>query len=185
MTRVGVLALQGGFSLHITAVCHLGYSPCEIRKPNQLADLDVLIIPGGETSALLELMQPWGFLAAIRQFADRGGRIIGTCAGSILLASQVQPEQDSLKLIDMTIARNAYGRQQESFVAKSDPSKSFSDPVSLAFIRAPKIIAVGDAVKVLLTHNDDPVLLQQDQHFAATFHPELSAPEVLQYCLSV
>jgi pyridoxal 5'-phosphate synthase pdxT subunit len=183
---VGILALQGDVDLHRVAFSALGCDVIDIRQPHQLSSIDRLVIPGGESTALLKLMFPWNFLEAIKRFNKP---IFGTCAGAILLASQVQPQQSSLELIDMTIERNAYGRQIDSFVATGEviDSALTGDSVSLTFIRAPRIMSVGSAASVLVTHENAPVLVQQNNCLAATFHPEMnaSAVEVLRYFLSL
>jgi 5'-phosphate synthase pdxT subunit len=183
---VGILALQGDVALHVKCLEELGLSPVLVRMPEQLKDLDGLIIPGGESTALLKLAEPIGMLEAIKNFARGGGNIFGTCAGAIILAREVtNPSQASLQLIDITIERNAYGRQLDS----SDVTgRSFlpGGPASLplTFIRAPRISSVGKKVKVLVEYKGDPVLARQDNILAATFHPELSGSlEVYKYWL--
>ena len=175
-TSVGILALQGGFALHAKAIAELGVATQLVRRPEQLAGLTHLVIPGGESSALLTLMAPWDFIAAIRTFIAEGGRVLGTCAGAILLAKTVTPTQATLGVLDISVARNAYGRQRESFQSEGEVvTKDWGEStVPLVFIRAPKITAVGAGVTVLVQHGDDPVLVQQGGVMAATFHPELS-----------
>ena len=157
-----------------------------VRMPEQLKDLGGLIIPGGESTALLKLAEPIGMLHAIKSFARGGGNVFGTCAGAIILAREVtNPAQASLQLIDISIERNSYGRQLDS----SDVTgRSFlpSGPAALplTFIRAPRISSVGKSVKVLAEYESDPVLVRQDNIMAATFHPELSGSlEVYKYWL--
>ena len=170
--KIGILALQGGVDLHRLAFHKAGCDVVEIKKPTQLAEIDRLIIPGGESTALLKLMAPWDFLAAIKSF-DRP--ILGTCAGAILLANQVSPSQSSLQLIDMTVKRNAYGRQVDSFNADGKVEAGLlNETIPLAFIRAPQIESVGPRADVLVTHDGKPVLVQQHNILAATFHPEMT-----------
>ncbi len=175
MSQVGVLALQGGVQPHVAVLQQLGCDPVLVTKPGQLKSLDRLIIPGGESSALLKLMRPWGFLLAIQQFAREGKVIMGTCAGCILLATDLSPVQDSAGVIDIGVERNAYGTQLDSF---TDTSNDVADclgvcSLPLVFIRAPKISRVGSKVSVLVSHKGDAVLVQQDNILCATFHPEL------------
>ncbi len=174
--KVGVLALQGDVNLHAKALEQLDTKVTFIKKPGQLSAVDGLIIPGGESTTLLKLAEPLGLLEAIQHFAASGKHIFGTCAGAILLASKVtSPAQTSLGLIDITIERNAYGRQINSFDnsgQKCEPLGTGKLPVT--FIRAPRITKAGDTVEVLATHQDEPVLVQQHNILAATFHPELT-----------
>jgi pyridoxal 5'-phosphate synthase pdxT subunit len=186
---VGVLALQGGVDLHKLAFSALGCQVVEVRQPKHLVGVDRLVIPGGESTALLKLMQPWDFLSVIREYQSAGNPILGTCAGAILLAQTVLPEQESLQLMDITVERNAYGRQIDSFVAEGSvvDAQWAVGPIPLAFIRAPKICLVGSQARVLVTHQDDPVLVQQGNCLAATFHPEATQSNftVLRYFMSL
>jgi 5'-phosphate synthase pdxT subunit len=190
--RVGVLALQGDFALHAKALARCGgaspgassgeVSPgpeieiVEVRKPAQLDDLDGLIMPGGESTTLLKLMDAWGFVPALEKFHAGGRPIFGTCAGLILLAREVTgPAQFSLGLIDVDVERNAYGRQRESFkaagIAQLDGRRV---PVTMVFIRAPRIRRVGEGVATLARHGDEAVMARQGTILVATFHPELT-----------
>ncbi len=172
---VGVLALQGGFAAHQNQLNKLNVKNRLVKKPEELQGLSGLIIPGGESSTLLKLMAPFNWLSALRQFSQQGGAIFGTCAGMILLANEVSPDQDSLGLIDMSVVRNAYGRQQESFITTTnDVDVSMTAPLELVFIRAPKITRCGPDVDVLVSLADQPVMVRQGNAFAASFHPELS-----------
>ena len=166
--NVGVLALQGGFELHQQALAASGFSTVLIRKPDQLNGVDALVIPGGESSALLKLMAPWDFLSAIQAFAEKQ-KVVGTCAGAILMAKEVLPAQSSLSLIEMSVRRNAYGRQIESFIGAADEHKT-----KLVFIRAPEITSAGSAVQVKLHCDGKPVCVQQGNAMAMTFHPEMA-----------
>src|SRR5438876_8484702 len=174
--RVGVLALQGDFALHARALAKCGVEAVEVRKPAELEDVAGLIIPGGESTTLLKLMDAWDFAPAIEKFHAGGKPIFGTCAGLIILAREVEsPRQFSLGLIDVTVERNAYGRQRESFEA-SGVATLDAGPVQLemVFIRAPRIRRVGPSVQVLAEYEGEPVMARQGRVLVATFHPELT-----------
>src|SRR5947209_3450734 len=172
--KVGVLALQGDFEAHRRRLQELGAEAVLIRKPEQLDDIGALIIPGGESSTFLWHLEQQGFLARLRDFI-RLKPTFGTCAGAILLASEVtNPPQPSLAALDITIERNAYGRQVNSFIGHVQTSMP-GGPLEAVFIRAPKISRSGSAVEVLAREGNDPVLVRQGHVMAATFHPELSA----------
>lgn len=183
-TRIGVLALQGDFALHARALEKCGVEAVEVRKPGELDGVDGLVMPGGESTTLLKLMDAWDFVPALEKFHDAGKPIFGTCAGLILLAREVEsPTQFSLGFIDVTVERNAYGRQRESFEA-SGTAKLGPEPVQLemVFIRAPRITRVGPGVQVLAEHGGEPVMARQDRVLVATFHPELTdSANVHQY----
>lgn len=171
--RVGVLALQGDFEAHEKALRRAGAEPVEVRTAAQLGDIDALIIPGGESTTMLKLIDSEGMFEALRDFGERRP-IFGTCAGAILLASEVSnPPQPSLGLMDIAIERNAYGRQLQSRVAHLAPEGLDAD-LEAVFIRAPIIRRVGEEAKVLARYAGDPVLVEQGRHLVATFHPELS-----------
>ncbi|MDF1795059.1 MAG: pyridoxal 5'-phosphate synthase glutaminase subunit PdxT [Coxiellaceae bacterium] len=173
---IGVLALQGGFAAHQAHLESLGVNHCQVRKPEHLHQCEGLIIPGGESSALLKLMAPLNWLQAIAEFAAQGKMIFGTCAGLILLAKTVSPPQVSLGLIDIDVERNAYGRQLNSFIQNLSEIDAVLaiNQFEAVFIRAPKIKALGDKVQVLIRHQQQPVLVQQENIIVASFHPELS-----------
>ena len=174
--RIGVLALQGDFALHARALQKCGVEAVEVRKPVELDQVDGLIMPGGESTTLLKLMDAWGFVPALEKFHSAGKPIFGTCAGLILLAREVEsPKQFSLGLIDVTVERNAYGRQRESFEAAGTAHLD-TKPVRLemVFIRSPRIRRVGPDVQVLAEHGGEPVMARQDRVLVATFHPELT-----------
>ncbi len=175
--KIGVLALQGDFALHTEALERCGAEPVLVRKPEELADLDGLVIPGGESTTLLRLMDAWNFVPAIEKFHAAGKPIFGTCAGLILLARDVSsPSQFSLGLIDVGVERNAYGRQRESFEARATATLGGTPAqIELVFIRAPRIRRVGPGVQTLVTHAGDPVMAQQGTVLVAAFHPELTA----------
>lgn len=172
--RIGVLALQGNYALHQKALESLAVDAPLVYKPEQLSDCDGLIIPGGESTALLRLMTPLDWQQAIREFKASSKKIFGTCAGMILCAHDVEPEQQSLNLIDITVSRNAYGRQLDSHVVKGQCNSSLLgvDELEMVFIRAPKVTRVGETVITLATCSDVPVLVQQDNVLCAAFHPE-------------
>ncbi len=177
--KIGVLALQGDFEAHGKAVRGLGGDVVEVRRVAELQELDGLILPGGESTTLLNLMgdEPW--FESLRSFHARGGTIFGTCAGAILLAREVtHPEQPSVGLLDVTVQRNAYGRQLDSFETEIEV-KGFSGTHPAVFIRAPRFTRVGEGVEVLARAGDDPVFVRQGSLLAATFHPELTAGPVI------
>jgi 5'-phosphate synthase pdxT subunit len=174
--KIGVLALQGDFSLHARALARCGAEAVEVRKPEQLADLDGLIMPGGESTTLLKLMQEWGFVPALEKFHRAGKPIFGTCAGLILLARDVEnPRQLSLGFIDVAVERNAYGRQRESFEAEGTATLNGRGvPLEMVFIRAPRIRRTGPGVETLASHGGDVVMAREGSVLVATFHPELT-----------
>jgi len=173
--KIGVLALQGDFALHVQALRACDIEPMEVRKPEQLEDVDGLIIPGGESTTLLKLMDEWRFVPALREFHAEGRPLFGTCAGLILLAREVDnPRQFSLGFIDVDVERNAYGRQRESFQTRQTVVlDGRPTSIDVMFIRAPRIRRVGEGVTVLARHGDDPVLARQGTVLVATFHPEV------------
>jgi 5'-phosphate synthase pdxT subunit len=174
--RIGVLALQGDFARHAAALARCGAEAVEVRKPAQLGDVDGLIIPGGESTTLLRLMDEWRFGPVLEAFHRAGKPIFGTCAGLILLARDVEnPRQLSLGFLDVTVERNAYGRQRESFEAAGQAVlDGRPTPVEMVFIRAPRIRRVGPAVETLARQGEEPVLVQQGTVLGGTFHPELT-----------
>ncbi len=169
--QIGVLALQGDFDAHRKAIERAGARALEIRTIRDLDQVDGLIIPGGESTTMLKLLDTENLLAPICSFGARKP-IFGTCAGAILLASEVShPTQPSLGLMDLAVERNAYGRQIDSRIARIDLRGRSSEAV---FIRAPIIRRVGPGTLVLATYGNTPVLVEQGRHMASTFHPELS-----------
>lgn len=182
--KIGVLALQGDFAMHARALRRCGVEVVEIRKPEQLDDIDGLIMPGGESTTLLKLMDLWGFVPAIEKFHESGKPIFGTCAGLILAAREVSnPAQSSLKLIDVGVERNAYGRQRESFETQGTVTlDGHPVPIEMVFIRAPRIRRVGPGVETLASHGGEAVMARQGSVLVATFHPELTEdPTVHEY----
>jgi pyridoxal 5'-phosphate synthase pdxT subunit len=168
---VGILALQGDFDAHRKAVERAGGRPIEVRTAQDLDACDGLIVPGGESTTMLKLLDIEKLIEPLRQFAARKP-VFGTCAGAILLAHSVtSPSQPSLDLIDIDVERNAYGRQIDSRVARVDAGGKDMEAI---FIRAPKILRVGSGGKILATYNGDPVWVEQGRHMVTTFHPELT-----------
>lgn len=168
-----MLGLQGDFAAHVKKLTELGVEASVVRWPRELETLDGLIMPGGESTTLLKLIETYGFAEPLREMAGRGGAIYGTCAGLILLAAEVRaPQQPSLGMIDIVAERNAYGRQVESFVGQGRTAAG--EPLEMVFIRAPRILRVGPGVRVLATYNGEAVLVAQGSVMAGTFHPELS-----------
>jgi len=171
---IGILAIQGGYAPHAEMLKLLGVKSCYVRTADKLKTCDALIIPGGESTTLLCFMRERALWSAIKAFAASGKPILGTCAGAILLANKVvHPTQESLKLIDMVIERNSYGRQVASHVSQGIflPEQHQTEMV---FIRAPRIKSIGPKIKVLGRCNDQVVFAQQNKILVATFHPELS-----------
>jgi 5'-phosphate synthase pdxT subunit len=182
--RIGVLALQGDFARHRAALARCGVESLEVRKPEQLALVDGLIIPGGESTTLLKLMASGDFVPALEKFHADGRPVFGTCAGLIVLARAVEnPPQFSLGFIDAVVERNSYGRQRESFEAAGTAElDGRSTPIEMVFIRAPRIRQVGAGVDTLARQGGDPVLARQGSVLVATFHPELTEdPGVHRY----
>jgi pyridoxal 5'-phosphate synthase pdxT subunit len=162
--RIGVLAVQGNFREHAAMLRRLGAEAVEVRKPEQLEQLDGLIVPGGESTAIARLVQLYGFEEAIRSFQRP---ILGTCAGMILL------DRHHLGLLDLAVDRNAYGRQVASFEADLELVGD-EDPLRGVFIRAPRVAEAGPDVEVLAELDGEPVLLQEGRIVVAAFHPELT-----------
>ena len=171
---IGVLALQGAYAKHKTALEASGAEARLIKRPAELAGLDGLVIPGGESTTFLKHLERDGFLEVLTAFVqDRP--TFGTCAGAILLATEVtHPEQTSLRAMDITVERNAYGRQIDSAIL-SVPTKLPGGDLEMVFIRAPRITRVGTNVEVLAEREGAPVLVREGHLLAATFHPELSS----------
>lgn len=173
MVKVGVLALQGDFAAHARLLQPMGCAAREVRRCAELEPLSGLVLPGGESTTLLKLMEDEPWFDALRAFHARGGTLLATCAGAILLASEVEPRQPSLGLVDMAVARNGYGRQVDSFEAEVDAIAGIA-PLSGLFIRAPRIRRVGAGVEVLARLDGEPVAVRSGRVLAATFHPELT-----------
>jgi len=163
-----VLALQGDFEAHEKALRAAGAEPVEVRSARELAGVDGLVIPGGESTTMLKLLNYMDLKQPVIEFAKKKP-VFGTCAGAILLAREVlHPAQESLNVMDLTVERNAYGRQIDSRIARLDGD------LEAVFIRAPIIRRCGPGVKVLAEYDGDPVLVEEGRHMVATFHPELT-----------
>ena len=171
--KIGVLALQGAFDVHARRLSELGASAHLIRKPGELADLDGLVLPGGESTTFLKHLERAGFYDALDAFV-RSKPVFGTCAGCILLAKDVSnPPQRSFGVLDIDVQRNAYGRQNDSVIL-SAPTTLPGGPMEMVFIRAPRISRLAPGIEVIARREDDPVLVRSGRILAATFHPELS-----------
>lgn len=169
--KIGVLALQGDFDAHARALERAGAAAVEVRTPEELDKIDGLVIPGGESTTMLNLLGGSGLKEPLRRFGEDKS-IFGTCAGAILLAAEVtNPAQESLGLMDIGVERNAYGRQLDSRIVQLGLAEQ---QIEAVFIRAPIIRRVGPEANVLATYNGDPVLVEQGKHMVATFHPELT-----------
>lgn len=172
--RVGILALQGDVAEHARVIRSCGADAQEVRTPGDLHGVNALIMPGGESTTIGMLMSRYGLDEAIKDRAQEGLPILGTCAGAILLARQASGGRPLLlELMDIGVARNAYGRQRESFETDLSIPEVSASPIHVAFIRAPIIEKVGTGVEVLAEHDGRPVLVRQDCLLAATFHPEI------------
>ncbi len=187
---IGILGLQGDFAAHGDTLDLLGVDHRVVKKPDELDAVHGLIIPGGESTTLIKLMESYDYWGALEAFVKSGKPVMGTCAGLILLAREVlNPPQASLGCIDITVERNSYGRQRESFEAMGqfDPEGISLDsgeaggrpvhgghPVHMVFIRAPRILRLGPRVTPLATCGDDCVMAREDNVVVASFHPELS-----------
>jgi pyridoxal 5'-phosphate synthase pdxT subunit len=172
VTKAGVLALQGDFREHARVFADAGASPVEIRTPEQLAGVDCLAIPGGESTTISKLARAYDLVEPIRERARAGMPILGTCAGMIVLATEVIDGDPLFGLMDIGVRRNAYGRQVDSFEADLDV-EGVAHPVRGVFIRAPWTERVGADVRVLSTFEERPVVLEQGNLVVAAFHPEL------------
>jgi 5'-phosphate synthase pdxT subunit len=174
MVKVGVLGLQGAFREHAQALDAAGAEAIIIKKVEQLNEIDGLILPGGESTAMRRLIDKYDFMEPLRQFAQAGKPVFGTCAGLILLAGQVvDREEPHLGVMDITVARNSFGRQRDSFEAALN-IKDIGEGFIGVFIRAPHIVEVGENVEVLAMHNDRIVAARQGQFLGCSFHPELT-----------
>ncbi|MDE1175476.1 MAG: pyridoxal 5'-phosphate synthase glutaminase subunit PdxT [Edaphobacter sp.] len=170
---IGVLALQGAYDAHAKTIAALGATPRLVRLPTELKGLDGLIMPGGESTTMLKFLEQRGFFDLLKDFVHKVPTF-GTCAGVILLAKDVtNPAQKSLGALDVTVERNAYGRQIDSAILHAE-SKLPGGPLEMVFIRAPRITRTGAPVEVLASRDENPVLVREGHLLAATFHPELS-----------
>lgn len=182
--KVGVLALQGDFNLHIKMLERMGVDFIEVRNIDDLKDLSHLIIPGGESTTLLNFFKNENWFEPLIEFSKKN-KIMGTCAGAILLAEEVEnPSQESLKIIPMKIRRNGYGRQIDSFIQKIEKHSFGRKAIEGVFIRAPRIVSIKEGVKVLAEINGEPVAVKYENAIGLTFHPEVSGEkEVYEYFL--
>ncbi len=184
--RIGILAVQGDFEAHARMLERLGAPYLFVRTPADAARCSAMILPGGESTTMVKFLREEKLEQPLRTLAGRGGAFLATCAGAILLAKQVRhPEQWSLGLADISIARNAYGRQLASQVRYA-PSKLKPEPLEMVFIRAPLIERAGPGVEVLASEGGHPVLVREGRMLLATFHPELTSdPAVHEYFLKL
>ncbi|MEH7445125.1 pyridoxal 5'-phosphate synthase glutaminase subunit PdxT [Bacillus sp. JJ1122] len=174
MVKIGVLGLQGAVREHIWAIEASGAEGTVIKRPEQLVEMDGLIIPGGESTAIRRLIDKYGFMEELKKFAADGKPIFGTCAGLILLAKElVGYEVPHIGVMDVKVERNSFGRQRESFEADIDIAGVGND-FSAVFIRAPHIVEAGENVEVLAKHNDRIVAARDGQFLGCSFHPELT-----------
>lgn len=172
--NIGVLALQGAVAEHIRSIELAGGQGTAVKRTEQLGDIGGLIIPGGESTTIGKLMRKYGFIDAIQQFARDGKPVFGTCAGLIVMAERLEgTEEPHLGLMDMTVARNAFGRQRESFETDLDV-KGIDTPLRAVFIRAPLITEVSDRVEVLSMYKGEIVTAKQGNLLASSYHPELT-----------
>src|SRR5690242_14150543 len=172
--KIGILAVQGDYEAHARMLERLRADYLLVRTPADAAQVDAMILPGGESTTMLKFLKEEGLEAALRELDARGAAFFGTCAGAILLAREVRaPAQESLGFADLAITRNAYGRQLASEV-RSAPSKLKAEPLEMVFIRAPWIDEIGPGVEVLAREGGRPVLVRDGRILIATFHPELT-----------
>ena len=177
---VGILAIQGDYAMHAKMLERIAAPWKLVKHASELEEVSGLILPGGESTTMLKFFEGEGMGEAIKRFAGAGQPVFGTCAGAILLAREVSnPPQASLGLLDIAIERNAYGRQVDSSVRKGECPEIASQPLEMVFIRAPIIRRTGPGVRVLGRCDDLPVLVEQGNLLAATFHPELTQDETL------
>ncbi len=172
--KIGIVAIQGDFAAHAAMLRGLGAETVEVRTVKDLEGCDGIVLPGGESTTQLQFLQEEGLFEAIRKFSRQGGAVFGTCAGAILLATQVKnPPQESLGLLDMTVLRNGYGRQLASDVF-FEPCALKKEPLEMVFIRGPIIEEMRKDIMVLARHEGKPALVEKGNVLAATFHPELT-----------
>jgi 5'-phosphate synthase pdxT subunit len=175
--RVGVLAVQGASDLHLQALSRLGVDATGVRKPSDLGGVDAIVIPGGESTTISMMLDATGLAEPLGDLLAAGMPALGTCAGMILLAAEVtdgRSDQRSYHAIDISVQRNAWGRQIESFETSLAVQELGAEPVPAVFIRAPGVTRVGADVEVLATHKDAPVMCRQGSVVVTAFHPELA-----------
>ncbi|WP_240371812.1 pyridoxal 5'-phosphate synthase glutaminase subunit PdxT [Anoxybacteroides rupiense] len=174
MIKIGVLGLQGAVREHVQSIESCGAEAAVIKKMEQLQEIDGLIIPGGESTTMRRLMDQYGFIMPLKEFAAQGKPIFGTCAGLIMLAKRIVGyDEPHLGLMDITVERNSFGRQRESFEAELSITGVADDFVGV-FIRAPHIVEVGEEVEILAKHEGRIVAARQGQFLGCSFHPELT-----------
>jgi pyridoxal 5'-phosphate synthase pdxT subunit len=171
--KVGVLALQGDFREHGFVLRDLGVEPVEVRTAEHLGEVEALVVPGGESTAIGKLAREHGLVEPIRERASSGMPMLGTCAGMIVMARRVEGGEPLLGLVDITVTRNAYGRQVDSFEADLEV-EGIDEPVRGVFIRAPQVEDVGRDVRVIAEYAGKPVVAEQGNLLVAAFHPELA-----------
>jgi pyridoxal 5'-phosphate synthase pdxT subunit len=177
--RVGVLALQGDFREHQQLLERLGVEAVQVKKPQDLTGIAGLVIPGGESTAISKLLRIFDLVEPLRELRQQGFPMLGTCAGMILLADGVEGagvDQEFVGGLDIVVSRNAYGSQNQSF--ESDITLS-GEPLRVAFIRAPRVLKVGESVQVLATLDGEPIAVRQGNLMAASFHPEITSETAL------
>src|ERR1700690_668943 len=173
--KIGIVAIQGDYEAHAKMLNRIGVDYIFVRQPADLAGVNGVILPGGESTTHLKVMVEEGLFPALKQFAAKGGAFFGPWAGTILLARAVHgPPQDSLGLIDISVLRNGYGRQLASDV-RSGPTKLHKEPLEMVFIRAPIIESIGKDVEILAEDAGHPELVERGRVLASTFHPELTS----------
>jgi len=171
--RIGVLAIQGNYSSHAQALAEAGAEPIEVRKPGELASLEGLVLPGGESTTMLRFLEKHSFFEQLQEFCG-AKPVFGTCAGVILLAREVlNPVQRSMGVLNVTVERNAYGRQIDSVIITAETALA-GGPLEMVFIRSPRISQTGPGVEILARRDGFPALIRERIILAATFHPELS-----------
>ena len=172
--QIGVLAIQGGFSKHKSLLWNLNVNPIEVKYERQLEFCDALIIPGGESTTISRLLIKYNLINPIKEFA-KIKPIFGTCAGLILMSKDSKDTRvENLNIIDIQVERNGWGRQIESFSQMINIKNNTIHKIEAVFIRAPKIIKIGERIEVLAEFNGEPVFIKDGIHYAATFHPELT-----------
>lgn len=185
--KVGVIAVQGAFREHVNVLREIGADAVTVRRASELDGVDAIVLPGGESTAIGKLMREYGLLDPVKQLAQEGKPIFGTCAGMIVLAKHITGEGTvHLGLMDVEVNRNSFGRQRESFEADLDMPALGGGPYPAVFIRAPHIQSVGDEVEVLATYEDRIVAVRQGNLLATSFHPELTGdPRLHSYFLGI